>query len=88
MKTLFRASFQRDLKRIRDEGILSGVRLAILDVEAATQWSDVSSIKKIRGTSRAFRIRVSDYRIGLFIDDNVAEFVRVLPRRDVYRAFP
>jgi mRNA interferase RelE/StbE len=88
LKTTFRASFHRDVKRIRDERILAGIRQAILDVDAATHWSDVPEIKKIRGSVNAFRIRVADNRIGLFIDDNIAEFVRVLPRRDIYRSFP
>lgn len=88
MNTSFRASFDRDLKRIREERILAGVRQAILDVESASLWSEVREIKKIRGAKNAFRIRVDDYRIGLFIEAELAEFVRVLPRRDVYRSFP
>jgi len=68
LKTSFRASFYRDAKRIREERVLAGVRQAILDVEAASQWSDVPEIKKIRGSTNAFRIRVGDYRIGLFIE--------------------
>ena len=60
----------------------------MLDVETAAHWSEVAAIKKIKGTANAFRIRVDDYRMGLFIESDVAEFVRVLPRRDIYRKFP
>lgn len=88
MRTIFRASFGRDLKRIRSDRILAGVRQAILDVEATTNWSEVPNIKRIKGANNAVRIRVDDYRIGLFIENGVAEFVRVLPRRDIYRKFP
>ena len=88
MRSAFRASFQRDLKRVRSERILAAIRQAILDVEAAAHWSDVAAIKKIEGTANAFRIRLEDYRIGLFIENDLAEFVRVLPRRDIYRKFP
>jgi mRNA interferase RelE/StbE len=84
----FRASFHRDVKRIRERRILAGLRQSILDVEAAARWSDVPDIKKIRGSTNAFRIRVGEYRIGLYIEGDLAEFVRVLPRRDVYRRFP
>ncbi|MEX0642007.1 MAG: hypothetical protein WD468_04865, partial [Pirellulales bacterium] len=75
MKTAFRGSFKRDVKRIQNDRILAGVRHAILDVETAAQWSDVPAIKKIRGATNAVRIRIEDYRIGLFIEDDVAEFV-------------
>jgi len=88
LKSTFRASFGRDVKRIRSDRILDGVRQAILDVEAAATWSNVPNIKKIKGANNAFRIRVEDYRIGLCIDADVAEFVRALPRRDIYRKLP
>ena len=88
MNTSFRANFHRDLKRITDERILAGVRQAILDVESVDHWREVPEIKKMRGSSLAFRIRVDDYRIGLYIEGEMAEFIRVLPRRDVYRSFP
>jgi mRNA interferase RelE/StbE len=88
LRAEFRASFARDLKRIRDKRVLTGVRQAILDVEGTTNWNDIPSIKKIKGGNNAFRIRVEDYRIGLFIENDQAEFVRILPRRDIYRKFP
>jgi mRNA interferase RelE/StbE len=88
LKTVFRASFGRDLKRIRSDRTLTGVRQAILNVETATNWSEIPNIKKIRGAENAFRIRVDDHRIGLFIENDLAEFVRVLSRRDIYRKFP
>jgi mRNA interferase RelE/StbE len=88
LKTEFRASFRRDLKRIRDARILVSVRQAILDAESAAERKEIPNIKKIKGANNAFRIRVDDYRIGLFIESGVAEFVRVLPRRDIYRKFP
>jgi mRNA interferase RelE/StbE len=88
VKSSFRASFQRDVKRIRDKRVLEGIRQAILNVEEADHWSKVPDIKKIQGSTNAFRIRISDHRIGLYIDGDSAEFVRVLPRRDIYRQFP
>jgi mRNA interferase RelE/StbE len=88
LRSAFRASFERDLKRIRSQRIRAGVREAILNVEAAANWNDVAGIKKLKGSATAFRIRVGDYRIGLFIEDDLVEFVRVLSRRDIYRRFP
>ena len=88
MKPAFRASFERDVKRIRSKRILAGVREAILKVEAAAHWSQIPDIKEMQGSAAAFRIRIGDYRIGLFIEGDLAEFVRVLRRRDIYRKFP
>ena len=88
MNTTFRASFERDLKKIRQEKLLAAVQQAILDAEAAVRWSDVPQIKKMKGSGDAFRIRVEDYRIGVFIESDTIEFARVLPRSEIYRNFP
>jgi hypothetical protein len=56
LRSTFRASFGRDLKRIRSDRMRAGVLQAILDVEAATDWGDVPNIKKIKGSTNAYRI--------------------------------
>jgi mRNA interferase RelE/StbE len=48
----------------------------------------VPNLKKMSGASGYYRLRVGDYRIGLFVDGEEVEFVRVLHRKDVYRHFP
>ena len=88
MTTHFRRSFERDLRRIRDRRVLDRVREVIEAVEAADALSDLPNLKKIRGGDGYFRARVGDYRIGLFVESGEVEFVRVLPRRDIYRYFP
>ena len=88
MKTTFRGSFGRDLKRIKDEQVLGDLRTAILETEAADVWSAIPNVKKIKGASSAYRIRVGDFRMGVYIEGDTVEFVRVLSRRDIYREFP
>ena len=88
MRTSFRGSFGRDLKKIRDRRILDRVKDAILGVENADGHHEIVAIKKIAGDDHSFRIRIGEYRIGLLIDGDRAEFVRCLHRRDMYRFFP
>jgi mRNA interferase RelE/StbE len=88
VKSLFLASFARDLKKVRDTAVRDQVRSAILRVEEAPDLGAVSGLKKLSGTGRYFRIRVGEYRIGLRIEGDIVTFVRVLPRRDIYRYFP
>ncbi len=47
-------------------------------------------VQKLKGHSNYYRVRVGNYRIGLYIDltDEVVEFRRVLHRKDIYRRFP
>ena len=88
VETLFRRSFERDLKKIKDRGLLEKIRQSIKNVESADDLSEVSSVRKMKGATNCYRIRVGDYRIGLETDASTAEFVRVLHRRDIYRFFP
>jgi mRNA interferase RelE/StbE len=46
-----------------------------------------SGVRKLRGNSEGWRIRVADYRIVYLIDDaeRVVTIVRMRHRRDVYR---
>lgn len=88
MNVFFRRSFERDLKKIREQHILSQVRTAILNVEAASNILDIAQLEKMSGTSSYYRIRIGDYRIGVAIDGEDVEFVRCLHRREIYRYFP
>lgn len=88
MNTSFRKSFSRDLKKIKDEDVLTRVREAIEEVEEAGELNDLNNVKKLSGTSDCYRIRIGDYRIGIVCEGETVEFVRCLPRRDLYRYFP
>jgi mRNA interferase RelE/StbE len=88
MKTLFRKSFARDLKKVKDEAVLDRVRRAIEQVEAADTLQQIDNLKKLSGTDNFYRIRVGDYRLGVAVAGESVEFVRCLARRDLYRFFP
>ena len=88
MKTAFRRSFTRDLRRITDRSVLRRVQAVIEQVEAADRLEEVPSVRKLSGSSHYYRIRVGVYRIGLAVEGETVEFVRFLHRRDIYRHFP
>jgi mRNA interferase RelE/StbE len=88
MKTSFRKSFARDLKKLKDADVRSRVLQAIEEVEAADTLDEISHLKKLTGTSKHYRIRVGEFRIGLTIEGDAVDFVRCLDRKDLYRYFP
>lgn len=88
MKTVFRRSFTRDLRGIKDRRILSKIQAAIENVEAAGKPDEITNLKKLTFGNNYYRIRVGDYRIGIVIESADVEFVRCLHRRDLYRFFP
>lgn len=90
MKTAFRKSFERDLKKLKkDRQMLGRIRQAIEEVEAAGELEELPSLKKLSGGSGDYyRLRAGDYRVGIEMEGEVVVFVRCLHRRDIYRYFP
>ena len=66
MKIEFRRSFLKDLKLIDDKGILKRAREKIEEVKQAKSLSDISNLKKLKGSGDYYRIRVGDYRFGRY----------------------
>ena len=88
MNLEFKASFARDLKKIRDEKLKAKIRAVIQLVEQAHSLQEIANTRKLRGSDRHYRVRIGDYRIGLSVEGSTVTFVRFLHRRDVYRYFP
>ena len=88
MKVEFRASFSKDLSKIRNKVALKRIKEAIESVEKTQDFQHASSLKKLKGGDHYYRIKVGEYRIGLYIESDIVVFVRCLHRKDIYRYFP
>ena len=88
MKTVFLRLFYKDLDKLNDQGIKAQVKEIILSVESSSKATEIKSLKKLKGYKHAFRIKMGDYRIGVFIVNDTVEFARIAHRREVYRIFP
>lgn len=88
MEVEFRKSFQRDLKKIKDLSLLKKIKLVIEEVENADNLPEINNLKFLKGEANYYRIRIGDYRSGIYINENVIRFVRVLHRKEIYKYFP
>ncbi len=88
MEVRFRKQFLKDLTRIPNEDRIKIENLVFSEIPAANSNKIFQSISKMRGYQNYYKIRLGDFRIGLYIKDNVLEFQRVLHRKDIYRSFP
>jgi mRNA interferase RelE/StbE len=88
LKIEFRESFLRDIRKIKDKGVLETLKKAIVDVENAESLVEITNLKKMHGSRGYFRIRLGDHRIGIKRDAETIHFVRFLHRREIYRFFP
>ena len=88
MQVGFRKTFKQDLKNFKDGKVLKRIQKVVEEVELAKALSEIRNIKLLQGHEDFYRIRVGDYRIGLFVEEETVAFVRILHRKEVYRYFP
>jgi len=88
MKVVFLGKFSRDLDDLTDAGLKADVKEIIQSLELAASLSLVPGVKKMTGFKNAFRIRVRDYRIGIYYENGVVELARILHRSKIYKVWP
>jgi len=88
VKVLYSSRFVKDLEAIRDRALRTSVEEAIVELKNAARISDLPNVKKMKGHTSAFRVRVGNYRIGLFRNGDSLTLHRFLDRKDIYKAFP
>jgi mRNA interferase RelE/StbE len=88
MRIVYLKKFSKDLDKITKPKQLKIILDLILLVENAENIQQIPSIKKLSGFTDAYRIRVGDFRIGVFLSDDTLEFARIAHRKDIYKLFP
>ena len=80
--------FLDDIKNLRDSKIKQRLLDKIEFLESAPTLHSVSQIKKMKGFSDAWRIRIGDYRLGFRLIGDSIVLGRFLSRKQIYRFFP
>lgn len=88
MKVEYHKSFERDLRRVRDQNLLDRVETVLVGLEGSESLDSISNVKVMKGHPDYFRIRIGDYRLGLKRIDDGVRIIRFLSRGDIYRKFP
>jgi mRNA interferase RelE/StbE len=70
----FTKGFEKSLTRIRDKKIADTLLETIENLKLANNPFQIKNLKKLKGHPTAYRIRVGNYRIGVFIENNAAAF--------------
>ena len=89
MEVHYRQAFLKDLKRLKRHSIYNEIfELVFTALPNINSLRDISDVKVMKGHINRYRIRRRDYRIGIEVQENIIEIVRVLHRREFYRYFP
>ena len=81
-------SFEKDFKKYRNKSLNKKLLVLLHEIQEAKKLSEIRNIKKLKGTSDFYRIRISDFRIGLIKSKNDITLIRFLHRKDIYKYFP
>ncbi len=81
-------AFQKDVRKLNNKAIISKIASAIGNVQMADNVHQIKNLKKLKGTTSSYRIKLGDYRLGIIIHESNVEFIRCLHRKDIYKYFP
>ena len=87
MKRRYLKSFLRDIEKLKDPQTKQHIKTQIEQIKSAEKQNEIRQLKKIKGHPYAYRIRLGNYRMGLFIEKDVVTFVRFVKRNDIYKLF-
>jgi mRNA interferase RelE/StbE len=88
MKVLYERSFLKDLKKRKDKALKKRVESVIVEIKQAKDRSKLSALEKLKGHESAYKIRLGDYRMGIFLENDTVIFSRFLHRKEIYKKFP
>lgn len=90
MKIAFKNSFLKALQKVKDPVLRDAIFEVITNAENSETLSNIPNLKKLKGYTIYYRIRLGNYRIGLKWDnaEQTLYFVTFDHRKDIYKNFP
>lgn len=88
MKVEYLKQFSKDLLKINDETLKNNLFDIIVLLKETENLILLSNVKKLKGHTEAYRIRIGKYRLGFFFDGEVVELALFAKREDIYKLFP
>jgi len=88
MEVAFTKTFSKQIDTLHNESLKLRLAQTVQNVISANTLQDIVNLKKIKGHQTAYRIRIGDYRIGLFFEEGLIIFAYLAHRKDIYNKFP
>jgi mRNA interferase RelE/StbE len=88
MNLLFTSKFDKQVSKIKSQKLINEIYKIIEVAGKARSISEIKNVKKLAGYKNHYRIRLGDYRIGLYFNDTGLEFSAFDHRKDIYKYFP
>ena len=88
VQKIIKETFIKDIKNLDDDKLKLKLGNVIKQIESTEHLFLLENVKKLNGYNKYYRIKVGNYRIGIYYDQNIIFLVRFLHRKEIYRYFP
>lgn len=88
MLVTVKKSFNKDIEKIKDKKLALKIQEILDSLQNVETITAFSNAKKIKGSANAYRLRIGDYRLGFFLNENKVELTVFAHRKDMYKFFP
>ncbi len=88
MQLRFDKAFEKDIRKLSDKEVRERLREKIYALKSVDSLNEIAGLKKIKGYTDYYRLRIGDYRLGLEIEGQTLALVRFLHRKEIYKRFP
>ena len=87
MKVEITRKFKKQIESCDNITIRKKVGMILADVVKCDSLKEIKGLKKLKTPGSYFRIRVNDYRIGIFLQGETVYFAAFDHRSDIYKYF-
>ncbi len=88
MQYSFSSKFVKSLNKINNPQVVELLEKTIINIENSNQLNEIKNLKKLKGFTNAYRIKISTYRIGLYLENDLLVLYFIAHRKEIYRFFP
>ena len=89
MKIQISKRFAKDTQKITDKRILAKIQQVIIEAGQAESLVNLSGLEEMSGFPNFYRIKFDyRYRIGIYCENELIQFLRIDNREGFYKKFP
>ncbi len=88
MKIEFGKKFLKQLAEVPSQTRTKIEHFVFEDLAAAASFFELGKIEKMQGYDGFYKVRFGDYRLGLFVKQDVILVKTVMHRKEIYKFFP
>jgi len=89
MKIQISKRFSKDTQKITDKRILAKIKQVIIEASQAESLVNISDLEEMSGFPNYYRVKFDyRYRIGIYSENELIQFLRVDNREGFYKKIP